>query len=138
MLFKRFFESQFKYCPLTWMFYSRNTINKINLLHERAFRLVYNDYDLPFEKLLEKDGQFTVHHYNIQRLCIEQQYKVYHNIAQTIFIDVLVRNNNNIIIIYNNNNYDNNNNDNNNNNKQAKSEFIFPQIKTVLKGSNSI
>ena len=54
-----------------WMFYSRNTNDKINLLHERAPRLVYNDYEFPFEKLLEKDGMFTVLHYNIQTLCIE-------------------------------------------------------------------
>ena len=55
MLFKGFFESQFKYCPLTWMFYSRNTNDKINLLHERALSLVHNDYEVLFEKLLEKD-----------------------------------------------------------------------------------
>ena len=63
-----------------WMFYSRNTNNEINLLHERALRLVYDDCKLPFEKLSEKDGSFTVHHYNIQTLCIEL-YKAYHNIA---------------------------------------------------------
>ena len=44
ILFEDVFESQFKYCPLTWMFYSRNTNNKINLLHERTLRLVYIDY----------------------------------------------------------------------------------------------
>ena len=80
ILFKGFFESQFKYCPLTWMFYSRNTDNKINLLHERALRLVYDDYKLSFDKLLEKDGSFTIHHFNIQTLCIEL-YKVYRNTA---------------------------------------------------------
>ena len=30
VLCKGFFESQFKYCSLTWMFYSRQTNNKIN------------------------------------------------------------------------------------------------------------
>ena len=53
ILFKGFFESQFKYCPLTCMFYSRNTNNKMNQLHKRALGLVYDDYELPFEKLLE-------------------------------------------------------------------------------------
>ena len=31
---KAFIESQFKYCPLIWMFHSRNLNNKINHLHE--------------------------------------------------------------------------------------------------------
>ena len=34
-LLKAFIESQFKYCPLIWMFHSRNLNNKINHLHER-------------------------------------------------------------------------------------------------------
>ena len=118
ILFKGFFESQFKYCPLTWMFYSRNANSKINQLHERALRLVYDDYELPLEKLLEKDGSFTVHYYNIQTLCIEL-YKVYHNIAQTIFSDLFMRNNNTCNI-------------------RVKSDFVIPQINTVLKESNSI
>ena len=65
LLLKTFFDSQFKYCPLTWMFYNRTTNNKINKLHERALRLVYDDYLSAFEELLEKDNSFTVHHYNI-------------------------------------------------------------------------
>ena len=43
-LLKTFFESQFKYCPLVWMFHSRELNNKINRLQERALRLIYNDY----------------------------------------------------------------------------------------------
>ena len=34
---KAFVESQFKYCPLTWMFHSRE-LNKINRAHERVLR----------------------------------------------------------------------------------------------------
>ena len=41
-LLKAFIESQFKYCPLIWMFHSRNLNNKINHLHERGLRLIYN------------------------------------------------------------------------------------------------
>ena len=84
ILFKAFFKSQFKYCPLTWIFCSRNTNNRINHLQERALRLVYDDYKLTFDKPWEKDGWFTIHHYYIQTLCIEL-YKVYYNMSQTIF-----------------------------------------------------
>ena len=87
-------------------------------LHERCVRLVYVDYELPFEKLLEKDGSFTVHYYNVQTLCIEL-YNVYHNIAQAIFSDIFIRSSNTYNIY-------------------GKFDFAIPQIKTVLKGSNSI
>ena len=57
-LLKIFFDSQFKYCPLTWMFYNRTTNSKLNKLHERVLRLVYDDYLSAFEELLEKDNSF--------------------------------------------------------------------------------
>ena len=65
LLLKPFFESRFKYCALTWMFYSRKTNNRINKLHERTLRLVYNDYKSTFADFLAKDGSFTIHHYKI-------------------------------------------------------------------------
>ena len=43
ILIKTFFECQLKHCPLTWMFQSGKRNNKINLLHERALRMIYND-----------------------------------------------------------------------------------------------
>ena len=92
LLFKTFFDSQFKYCPLTWMFHSRTTSNKINKLHERALRLVYGDYGSTFEELLEKDNSFTVNHYNRQTLCIEL-HKAFTGQSQTIFSDLFERKN---------------------------------------------
>ena len=38
-----FFNAQFKYCSLIWMFHSRKNNNKINHLHERCLRLIYSD-----------------------------------------------------------------------------------------------
>ena len=54
ILVKAFVESQFKYCPLTWMFHRRKYNNKINRIHERALMIVYNDYTSSFEELLDK------------------------------------------------------------------------------------
>ena len=42
-IMKAFIESQFGYCPLVWMFGGRQTNAKINHVHERAMRAVYND-----------------------------------------------------------------------------------------------
>ena len=50
-----FFNSQFSYCPLIWMFHSRIINNKINRLHERCMRLIYGDKTSSFEELLEQD-----------------------------------------------------------------------------------
>ena len=71
ILFKAFIESQFKYCPLVWLFHGRQINDKINKLHERALRIVYNDTITSFEELLVKDKTFTMHHQNIQSLAIE-------------------------------------------------------------------
>ena len=70
-LFKAFVESQFKYCLIVWMFHSRRTNNKINRLHERVLRIVYDDDVSTFDQLLAMDKSFCIHHKNIQRLLIE-------------------------------------------------------------------
>ena len=66
ILFKAFTESQFKYSPLVWMFHGRLINDKVNKLHERALRIVYNDTITSFEELLVKNKTFTIDHQNIQ------------------------------------------------------------------------
>ena len=68
---KTFAESQFGYCPLIWVFYSRKLNIKINHLQEWSLRIVYNDYITSFEDLLKKDNFFKIHHKNIQLLAIK-------------------------------------------------------------------
>ena len=44
MLIKAFIEAQFGCCPLVWMCYNRScNNNRLNHLHERALRIVYNE-----------------------------------------------------------------------------------------------
>ena len=57
-LMKAFITSQFCYCPLIWMFHNLN--NKINRIHERALRLVYQN-SLTFSELLDLDNSVTVY-----------------------------------------------------------------------------
>ena len=66
-----FILSQFSYCPLVWMFHSRKLNHRINKIHERALRIVYNDHQCTFEELLERDNSFTIHERNLQKLAIE-------------------------------------------------------------------
>ena len=70
-LMNSFFLSQYSYCPLIWMFHSRNLNNRINKLHERCLRVVYRDNNSSFEQLLSQDKSFTIHERNIQNLAIE-------------------------------------------------------------------
>ena len=72
ILFKAFIESQFKYCPLVWMFHGRQTNDKINKLHERALRIVYYDTITSFEELLVKILQCIIKIFNHwQSKCIK-------------------------------------------------------------------
>ena len=59
IIMKAFVSSQFAYCPLIWMFHSRQINHKINKLHERAPRIAYNDHFSSFEELLSKEKSVT-------------------------------------------------------------------------------
>ena len=71
ILLKAFVESQFGYCPLTWIFLSRKANSKINHIHERTLRVIRKDNISSFEELLTKDESFCKHHINIQSLAIK-------------------------------------------------------------------
>ena len=87
LVFNAFIKSQFAYCPLVWMFHDRKVNSKINRLHERALRIVYNDDLSTFDKLLEQDGEFTIHERNVQLLAIEM-YKAKNGIGLEIMNDM--------------------------------------------------
>ena len=70
-LINAFFNSDFSYYPLIWMCHGRTFNKKINTLHERCLRLIYNDKQLTFEELLEKDESVSVHIRNLHTLAIE-------------------------------------------------------------------
>ena len=87
ILMKSFIISQFNYCPLIWMIFKRGFNNKINHIHERALRIVYNDYSSSFEDLLNKDKSVTIHQRNLQQLAIEI-FKVKIGIAPIIMNEI--------------------------------------------------
>ena len=72
MLMMAFIIFQFSYCPLVWMFYSRNTKNRVNKIYERTLRLVYDDSPyLSSDKLLIKDKSVSIHQRILQLLATE-------------------------------------------------------------------
>ena len=68
---KSFIISQFNYCPLIRMIHNRGLNEKINHIHERPLRVVYDDCSSNFEDLLNKDKSVTIHQRNLQQLAIE-------------------------------------------------------------------
>ena len=50
---------------------NKTSDNRINHLHERAIRAVYNDNVSIFEKRLEKDNPVTIHVRNLRILATE-------------------------------------------------------------------
>ena len=119
ILFKAFIESQFSYCPLIWMFHGRHLNKKINNLHERALRIVYQNDTLTFNELLIKDGSVSVHHRNIQLMAIEL-FKVKNDLNTVIMKDVFLDRK-----------YEGPK-------LRSQTDFQLPNINTVSKGEDSL
>ena len=50
-----FITSHFSHYPLVWMFHSRRINNHIGHVHERALKIIYQEYNSFFKELLSKD-----------------------------------------------------------------------------------
>ena len=118
ILINAFFKAQFNYCPAVWMFHSRSLNNKINQLHERCLRIIYNGKHSNFEELLVKDNSVSIHHNNIHTLAIEI-YKVANSICPDIMNDIF------------------NLRENTHYNLRHTSQFLVDPIHSVFNGSES-
>ena len=87
LIMKAFITSQFSYCPLVRMFHSRGLNQRINKIHEKSLRLVYNDNLSPFAELLAKDNSVTIHVRNLQVLATEI-YKAINKLSPTIIKNI--------------------------------------------------
>ena len=70
---------------LIWICNSCENNRKINRLHERWLRAIYNDKQSLFHELLEKDGSVSIHQRNLQILATENIY----NDKQSSFNELL-------------------------------------------------
>ena len=55
-IYNSFIVSNFNYCPLVWFFTSRESINKMQKIQERALRFVLKDSTSDYDTLLTKCG----------------------------------------------------------------------------------
>ena len=49
-----FITSHFSHNPLVWMFHSRRLNNRIDHIHERALKIIYQDYNSSLKEQLRK------------------------------------------------------------------------------------
>ena len=92
--------------------------NKINRLHERCLRIVYNDNKSSFQDLLDKDKGVTIHIKNERALAIEM-FKVSNNYANSLMSNIFDKKNNVYDI-------------------RNPSEFVRPNVRSVFNGTKSI
>ena len=69
------------------MCHSRTNNRKTNRLHERCLRIIYNDKQSPFIKLLEKGNSISIHQRNLQILAIEM-FKVSNVLSPVLMNDI--------------------------------------------------
>ena len=71
LIMSSFTKSQFRHCPLVWMFCSRTSMNMLNYIHEKCLRLITNDYYSNFNELLEWLHELSIHKTCVNYLMIE-------------------------------------------------------------------
>ena len=93
--------------------------NKINRLHERCLRLIYNNKQSSFEIYWKKDNSDSIHHKNLQALATEM-FNVRTKISSEIMEEVsLVKEQGNYSL-------------------RNQTDFVIPQVKSVNYGLESI
>ena len=100
------------------MCHSRTINIKINHLHERCLRVIYNDKVSSFKELLERDRSIPVHSKNLQIL-VTRMFKVYNNIAPPIFREIFDKRNPNYQL-------------------RHTSHFSIPTVRSVNNGTESL
>ena len=117
ILMNVFFRSQFNYCPLVWICCNRSLKTKINRLHERYLRIVYNNKKSNFNELLVKDASVSIHHQNLQKLAVEM-FKVSRGLSPNIVNELFqIRDQNEL---------------------RQRSQFQIPVVYSVFSGTESL
>ena len=70
ILANSFVISNFNYCNLVWMFCSKRENARINQIHKRVLRCVFNSPHQSLEELLNESNSFDIHTKNLQSLLL--------------------------------------------------------------------
>ena len=117
-LVRAFITSQFQYCPLIWMFHSRQLDQKINKIQERVLRITYKDTESTYSELLQKDCAVTIHTKNLQVLMTEM-YKTKNELNPLFMQEIFHENTTRY-------------------NLRSNNEFTQPRVRSVSNGTESV
>ena len=70
-IYNSFIVSNFNYCPLVWFFTSRESINKMQKIQERALRFVLKDSTSDYDTLLTKCGVDSFRISSLKSMAVE-------------------------------------------------------------------
>ena len=73
------------------MFHRKKCNNRVDKIHQRALRIVYQDYVYSFTEPLEKDNSTTINNRNIQLLATEL-FKVKNELSPPFMNKIFVEN----------------------------------------------
>ena len=77
------------------MFTSRYLTNSLKSIYERALRLIYNNYGLPFDRIFEDNKQKSIHQRNIIESLAIEIYKFQAGLTPPIMSDLFITRENN-------------------------------------------
>ena len=89
-IYTSFIASNFNYCPLVWFFTSRDSINKIDKIQERALRFVLKDHISCYKDFLLKSGFDSFRIYAVKSLMIEL-YKILEGMTANYLSELFVK-----------------------------------------------
>ena len=116
---KAFIESHFGYFPIVWIFCGRQTNARINHIHKRALRAVYNEVVSPFEELRGRDKPETIHQGNIKIFAAES-FKIKNGLSDDIVAQLICKRNR---VCYS---------------LCSETDFSLPQVKSVNYGLKAL
>ena len=80
VLAEAYISSNFRYCPLIWMFSGKKRDNLIVKTHYRTLRAIYDTQTRSYEELQHLSGKKKIHTENLQILMVEV-YKRLNNVS---------------------------------------------------------
>ena len=85
-LFHSYIMSPFNYCPLVWMFCSKQANTLLNSTHFKGLRARYSDFSSTFDELLQISNSTYIHSKNL-RLMLFEVYKTVNHLNPEIMWD---------------------------------------------------